>query len=329
VTHPVSPKPTQYPFTIVTASSANHLCSLENFLYSLYALREELEPHEFPRVVLYNIGMNRTQLPVLDSFLENGLIDDLELFDYFKYPRFWDVAINAGEYAWKTGIVHEASKKYTQQSNGLLVWLDAGNIITADFIRNIPHIIHQQGGFWSPRSSKTMTAWTHPGLFEYYGEDAATAKVKYSKNHNCNGAALGFDTNNSTIMDELITPWYECGLNKNCIAPPGSSRKNHRQDQAALTYLAYRSGKKCTMMPSFYHGLQIHRDKSCRSELMSLDLQKKLNHPSSIDLPKWYASNTLQLYHHPEWRYPEGQIPSNLAKLLTPPAANNPYLYQN
>ncbi|KAI8976139.1 hypothetical protein BDB01DRAFT_844591 [Pilobolus umbonatus] len=313
VTQSILPKPSSYPFTIVTASSANHLCSLENFLYSLYALRSELKPHEFPRIVVYNIGMNRTQLPILDQLVENGLIDDLEVFDYFKYPRFWDVAINAGEYGWKTGIVHEASIKYTKASDGILVWLDAGNVVTAEFIRTIPDIIRQNNGFWSPHSSNTMDYWTHPGLYEYYNANPE----EYAKNPNCNGASIGFDVFNQTIIDTIINPWFECGLNKNCIAPPGSSRANHRQDQAALTFLAYRGGQKCRKVPAFYN-FQTHRDKSCRSELMAMDLQDKLYHPSSLDQPTWYASNTLQLYHHPEWRYPEDQVPDNVSRFMGP-----------
>ncbi|GAA5798451.1 hypothetical protein EDC94DRAFT_593768 [Helicostylum pulchrum] len=315
VTHPVLPKPTTFPFTIVTASSANHLCSLENFLYSLYDLRSQVNADEFPRIVVYNIGMNRTQLPVMDQFVENGLVDDLETFDYFKYPRFWDVAINAGEYAWKTGIVHEASIKYTKDSNGILVWLDAGNIVTPEFLRSIASVIRKSGGFWSPRSSKHMAQWTHPGMYEYYDADPE----EYARNSNCNGAAIGFDTSNKTIMDTVIKPWLDCGLDKNCIAPPGSSRINHRQDQAALTFLAYRSGHKCHKSPTYYK-LQTHRDSSCRSDLVALDIQGKLNHPSSTDYPKWYSSNTLQLYHHPEWRYAQDKVPEHLAKMMYPPA---------
>ncbi|KAG2195844.1 hypothetical protein INT47_012385 [Mucor saturninus] len=315
VTHPVLPKPTTYPFTIVTASSANHLCSLENFLYSLYDLRSQVEVDEFPRIVVYNIGMNRTQLPVLEQFVENGLVDDLETFDYFKYPRFWDVAINAGEYAWKTGIVHEASIKYTESSNGILIWLDAGNMVTPEFLKTIAGVVRKNGGFWSPRSSKRMADWTHPGMYDYYHADPE----EYARNINCNGAALGFDASNHTIMTEIIKPWLDCGMDKNCIAPPGSSRINHRQDQAALTFLAYRSGHKCQMSPTFYK-LQTHRDSSCRADLVALDIQGKLNHPSSMDYPKWYASNTLQLYHHPEWRYAHDDVPDHISKMMYPPA---------
>ncbi|KAG1458309.1 hypothetical protein G6F55_005424 [Rhizopus delemar] len=312
VTHSISPKPTTYPFTIITASSANHLCSLENFLYSLSSLRDQVELDEFPRIVVYNIGMNRTQLPILDQFVETGLVDEMITFDYFKYPRFWDVAISAGEYAWKTGIVHEASKKYAE--DGILIWLDAGNIVTPEFLRTIPSVVRENGGFWSPKSSKRMKDWTHPGMYDYFGVDPKS----YALNPNCNGAAIGFDISNQTVLENVIEPWYQCGLDKNCIAPPGSSRANHRQDQAALTFLAYRAGYSCRKAPNSY-SLQTHRDHSCRSELMALDIQNKLNHPSSIDYPKWYASNTLQLYHHPEWRYPEDQIPERLSRMLNPP----------
>ncbi|RCI02636.1 hypothetical protein CU098_006949 [Rhizopus stolonifer] len=292
--------------------NANHLCSLENFLYSLYNLRSQVEHDEFPRIVVYNIGMNRTQLPILDQFVETGLVDELVTFDYFKYPRFWDVAISAGEYAWKTGIVHEASEKYAE--DGPLVWLDAGNIVTPEFLLTIPNVIRENGGFWSPKSSKRMKDWTHPGMYDYFEADPD----HYARNPNCNGAAIGFDLANQTIIQNVIEPWYRCGLDKDCIAPPGSSRANHRQDQAALTFLAYRAGFSCLKAPNSYN-LQTHRDHSCRSELLALDIQNLLNHPSSIDYPKWYASNTLQLYHHPEWRYSEDQVPDHLSRMLNPP----------
>ncbi|ORZ14010.1 hypothetical protein BCR42DRAFT_438949 [Absidia repens] len=304
-------KRTDFPYTIVTASSANHLCSLENFLYSLQALRSQVAPEDFPRVVVYNIGMNRTQLPVLDQLRANGLIDDVETFDYFKYPRFWDVAINAGEYAWKTGIVNEARIRY----GGTLVWLDAGNMVTADFLRNIPSTIKQHGGFWSPRSSYTMGRWTHQGMYDYYGANART----YARKINCNGAAVGFDTTNSTIVDDIIIPWYQCGLDKNCIAPPGSSRKNHRQDQAALTFLAYKNGHSCSLAPARFDHLQIHRDVACRSSLLEMEVSGSLQHPSAVDFPKWYRSDTLELYNHPEWRYPEDKVPAHIKSLIEPP----------
>lgn len=220
--------------------------------------------------------MNRTQLPILDSLQKNGLIDDVITFDHERYPRFWDVAINAGQYGWKTGIVNDARIKY----GGILVWLDAGNQVTKEFIENAATMVTSEPhyGFWSPRSAYGMGKWTHPGMFRFFGVDSKEYKYK----PNCNGAAIGFDTNNNTIVNQLILPWYECGLQMNCIAPPGSSRENHRQDQAALTFLAYYHGHACQLAPRDFFGLQTHRDIACRSSLMELDLQGKLYHPSAI-----------------------------------------------
>lgn len=295
----------EYPYTIVTASSANHLCSLENFLYSISSFRSEIEPEQFPRIVVYNIGVNRTQLPILDQLSDNGLIDEINTFDFEHYPRFWDVALSSGEYAWKTGIVNDARIKY----GGILVWLDSGNQVTKDFLINIPHLVrNESNGFWSPKSDHNMERWTHPGMFEFFGADIK--EFRYKKN--CNGAALGFDTKNETIVNEFIIPWFECGLQKNCIAPVGSNRLNHRQDQAVLTYLVYLNGQSCSVAPRDFFRLQTHRDKSCRSDLMELDIQNRLYHPSTIDTVIWERVNTVELYHHPEWKYYESEVPANL-----------------
>ncbi len=220
--------------------------------------------------------MNRTQLPVLNQLRENGLIDDAHTFEHEKYPRFWDVAINAGQYGWKAGIINDARIKY----GGILIWLDAGNQVTKDFILNIHKTVVDEPfyGFWSPKSAYGMGKWTHPGMFKYFNADIKEYRYK----SNCNGAAIGFDTNNNTIINTMILPWFECALNKNCIAPPGSSRENHRQDQAALTYFAYLNGHECKIAPRDFYKLQTHRDIACVQSLISLDLLNKLHHPSAI-----------------------------------------------
>ena len=44
---------------------------------------------------------------------------------------------------------------------------------------------------------------------------------------------------------QLARPWYECSITRQCIAPDGSNRETHRQDQSALTILAALSGDSC------------------------------------------------------------------------------------
>lgn len=47
--------------------------------------------------------------------------------------------------------------------------------------------------------------------------------------------------NSTTIQTKLMQPWLHCALEKSCIAPPGSSRRNHRQDASAITLLVYKN----------------------------------------------------------------------------------------
>jgi hypothetical protein len=58
---------------------------------------------------------------------------------------------------------------------------------------------------------------------------------------------------------ELINQWKACALTKECIAPAGSSRQNHRQDQAVLSVLAqqYDLTRK---IPTKFYGFKIHQD---------------------------------------------------------------------
>jgi hypothetical protein len=57
--------------------------------------------------------------------------------------------------------------------------------------------------------------------------------------HNRNAACMGFNTNTNFVRDLLIE-FYNCSQIKECIAPYGSSRVNHRQDQAVFTILFYK-----------------------------------------------------------------------------------------
>jgi hypothetical protein len=80
---------------------------------------------------------------------------------------------------------------------------------------------------------------------------------------NCNGAMVGFNAQNAGAMNKVARPvsvriphlvsnanissrqWFECAGIRNCIAPKGSGRHNHRQDQAAFTCLMIKNGYTC------------------------------------------------------------------------------------
>jgi hypothetical protein len=52
------------------------------------------------------------------------------------------------------------------------------------------------------------------------------------------GAIVGVDLTNQGAV-RVLEEWAHLAQQKDCIAPPGSDRENHRQDQAVLTLLYY------------------------------------------------------------------------------------------
>ena len=52
------------------------------------------------------------------------------------------------------------------------------------------------------------------------------------------GGFIGVDYSVDWVRN-LVKDWHDLALTPMCICPPGSSRRNHRQDQAILTILYY------------------------------------------------------------------------------------------
>ncbi|KAF9118815.1 hypothetical protein BGW39_000847 [Mortierella sp. 14UC] len=103
-------------------------------------------------------------------------------------------------------------------------------------------------------------------LLDYYHDSLNNYSPGES---NCNGAAMAFDIRNHTVRDGIMREWVQCARTKECVAPEGSSRANHRQDQAALTYLVKRMGYGeglCHGMPEVF-GIQVNQDRYCKEEI--------------------------------------------------------------
>ncbi|KAG0202702.1 hypothetical protein BGX28_004869 [Mortierella sp. GBA30] len=262
-------------YTIVTGASSNHFCALESFLYSMSEVLDGLERTEIrPKIVVYNLGgMTAEQMTQMEWLRQNQYIDEYKDFDYAAYPAFWDITVARGEYGWKAGIIKEVADKY----RGLILWLDSGNMLALDFLRYLPGYLDKYG-FWSPQSSGSFQQYTHPGLPQFYGDTLDS----YLQETNCNGAAVAFDASNEKIYNGLLKEWYTCSATKECIAPAGSSRTNHRQDQAALTYLVKRMQftEQCRHYPEHY-GVTVHQDKVCKERIRAYKIMKGMDQESS------------------------------------------------
>jgi len=231
---------------IITGASDNHYVTLMNMINSF------MKYNDRHKLIIYNLGLEETKWThIKEKYNHQDFI--FKVFDYSKYPEWFNINIQAGHYAWKPTIIYNTFLEYTDE---IIVWMDAGNIINANLQQLEDFIIDNY--IYSATSGGTIKEWTHPLTIQYL--DCTNAE-----NENRNGACLGFNTKIGLVKD-FITEFYNCALDKNCIAPDGSSRKNHRQDQSVFTILFYKylSGQNKTYYSnnnSNYHlCYSIHND---------------------------------------------------------------------
>jgi hypothetical protein len=227
---------------IITGASDNHFNTSKNFLKSLQKSDMKFKCY------YYDLGLNENNLNNLKSEFNNILI---KKFDYSKYPNYFNININAGEYSWKPAILYEIS----QIESGIILWCDAGNLLTGS-LQNLYNVI-DKNMIYSPTSHGNIKVWTHIKVLDYFNlQDDAN----FLKNNNRNGAILGFNLKNKNVL-EFVFDFYKHVLTKDAICPEGSSRDNHRQDQALFTILYYKNVEKCNIIPeNNYISLSIHND---------------------------------------------------------------------
>jgi hypothetical protein len=95
-------------------------------------------------------------------------------------------------------------------------------------------------------------------MLEMFAVDEAWAHDKA----NLNGACVAFDPASKAAI-ALARKWREGALDKDCIAPEGADRSNHRHDQALLTVLAHLDGM-AQITEHRLLGFLIHQDVEAR-----------------------------------------------------------------
>ncbi|RHZ83713.1 hypothetical protein Glove_88g33 [Diversispora epigaea] len=223
----------KYDIIVVTGASSNHFCPLKSLLYRLKEQGTEVG------IIVYDFGLKKPSRKEILRLKKLGYVTEFRALNFSAYPSFWSLKTNKanrGEYGWKIGAIAEVARDYHGK---IVVWMDSGTMGSEKYFANLKEWLPHFHGFISPASVGPVSRWTHPGVYEYF-HDNHTLYDDIPKN--CAGGSIAFDTN---ISQYLINDWYKCALNKDCIAPPGSSRKNHRQDQALLTYLVQRRGILC------------------------------------------------------------------------------------
>ena len=206
---------------IVTGADSSHFRSLLGLLSSVQCYEPSAE------VVVWDLGLSPSHRAEL---LEHFPSVELKTFDFDLYPKYFDITQNSGEYAWKPVIIDlEVSS-----ARNITIWLDAGCRITGRlrWFRRYTKTL----GVYSPYSAGSLRDWTHPETLSNLNVPAEFV----DRNMFC-GGVVGIDPTSAQSV-ALIRQWSECAHSPACIAPPGSNRSNHRQDQSVLSCLLHQHG---------------------------------------------------------------------------------------
>lgn len=208
------------PLHIVTAADRTHERSLLNLIRSV----KRFEPSA--RLTVWNLGLTDIALGKISEMPGVRLLH----FDFSLHPAYFEISNEAGQYAWKP----VAIKKTVSTRKELLLWLDAGCLLRGrlKWLRRIS----EELAFFSPFSSGTIRDWTHPGTLKFLNFSGDP-----NEHRNLNAAIVAFRTDSPKAMS-LLDDWSKGAQNRDCIAPLGSSRLNHRQDQAVLSVLGVMAG---------------------------------------------------------------------------------------
>lgn len=235
-------------FVLATGASKNHSKSLAQFLRTVYNNNRDFN---FTCVV-YDLGLKESLENILE--LQKSYPFVLETFDYSKYPEYFQIEIAAGEYAWKPVIIEQVMEKYNPS---YLLWCDSGNIIGSRVLAEHKNILDRLD-IYSPNSDGNIRTWTYPAVIEILSaQDIEGRSMR-------NAAILGFHTSKDEVK-EFVRDFSAKAQLREYIAPEGSSRKNHRQDQSLFTILYYRFLEKYPneiydgTHPG-YRGILIHQD---------------------------------------------------------------------
>merc|ERR1712157_61899 len=119
-------------------------------------------------------------------------------FNYSAYPKYFNVEVASGEYAWKPVIVEkivsEAFLDAHHYSLSFVYFIDAGSIIANYQSLKKDFKIARDQGMYSPFSTYGWHRWNHKGTAEYLEWFNAKENDRL-----CSGGRVLIDVKNKTI----------------------------------------------------------------------------------------------------------------------------------
>ncbi|XP_071853207.1 uncharacterized protein [Apostichopus japonicus] len=214
---------------LITAFSDNHYKEAMGYI----GTAQKYMPGK--RIVVYDLG-----LPTKKQHEVKRLCNvELRMFNFNDYPQH---VSDLHTYAWKAIIINLALNEF-----GAVYYGDAAIRFKESLKVLLPGIERHYGYMTCILNFNP----TDPNFIHHYQLTVPKMFIKLSVDRDeyrdCINCAPHIQPgtqliiNSTTIQTKLMQPWLQCAMEKECIAPTGSSRANHRQDASAITLLVYKN----------------------------------------------------------------------------------------
>ena len=215
-------------FPVVSAVSDDHVGELTVMISTV----QKVMP--LRGVIVYNLGLTQKNQARLAAFCNTTVRDYRSEYQHLIAQLY--------TYRFKPLLIHSALDEF-----GAVVYADSSIRFTAS-ITGIPMLSHGYGlAMFGPEGTSPLHKFTHDGMLQYFGvtrRDVTNATIAIG------GINVWLD--GPYASRTVLNQWFECVLDKNCIAPPGATLFGcdfklgniegkyigcHRYDQSALSVI--------------------------------------------------------------------------------------------
>lgn len=208
---------------MVVATATN-----DGYAYSALNLAKSAIYWGASKVVVYDLGMsdaNKKMLRDCGLLVREG-----------KWNPDWQHSVK--DFGWKGYVIRDAVDE-----EGEVLYLDAGSEVRGD-LAPLFQIIWQDGTLLFTGQDAGARRWTHPDAAAALGISMDVLTGPDGKELGSLWAGGQGWKKGSQPYTDILVPWALACESKDKIAPSGSDLSNHRQDQTALTLIAYNAGWK-------------------------------------------------------------------------------------
>jgi len=185
-----------------------------------------------PAVWVYDLGVSADGAALIVR--ECGLTLVKDPSGHAWYPSTWTSRVK--DFAWKALVITDA----VARAEGVpILYMDAGSEVRAP-LTDIFRITCTEGHAFFKGQDNSARRWVHDTAAACLGAPDKDALLAGKTSYHAGTVAIR-DARAPAFRD-VVLAWYNASFVRDCIAPPGSTLRNHRQDQAAMTVLAYARG---------------------------------------------------------------------------------------